>query len=147
MIQCKECGARHYPGTLFCSECGRFLGEEQGLPETVAATAVQHVRFLLPQSGRQLQLDLTSPIWIGRADPEAGFWPRLDLTPESGVELGVSRRHALIQRGSQGVTLVDKSSANGTWVDGHKLEAERPFPLPHKAQIRFGKLRVQLFLE
>lgn len=145
MIRCRECGTDHYPGMLFCRECGALLAGR--LPEPAASPVeIQYVQFLLPQSGRQLQFDLSAPIWIGRSDPEVGFWPRLDLTADGGVEMGVSRRHALIEPGTAGVVLVDKGSANGTWVDEERLQAERPFPLPRKCQVRFGNLRVHIHL-
>ncbi len=146
MINCHTCGTQQLPGTLFCEECGHFLGSAQGwAPQS--APLIKHIRFLIAGSGRKLSLDLVKPIWIGRTDADANFWPRLDLTADNGIEQGVSRQHALIKQSSDGIVLVDNNSANGTWLNAERLEAERPYPLPPKAEIRFGKLLVHIFLE
>lgn len=146
MIDCNVCSTQQLPGTLFCEECGNFLGSEQGwTPQS--APLVKHIRFLIAVSGRKLSLDLAKPLWIGRTDADASFWPRLDLTADGGMEQGVSRQHALIKQTPAGIMLVDKNSANGTWLDGVRLEAERPYSLPPNAEVRFGRLLVHIFLE
>lgn len=147
MIQCETCGAEFYPGTLFCKECGGFLlhGSQQGqLPESAHE---QFVQYLIPSSSRQGKLDLSTPIWIGRADQDAEFAPQLDLTRDGGMELGVSRRHALIRKDDQELVLIDQRSVNGTWVNQERLVPERPFPLSATTQVRFGRLLVIIILE
>ena len=84
---------------------------------------------------------------IGRADPDQGYWPQLDLTDDGGFEKGVSRHHALVQFTSQKAVLVDQDSANGTWLDGVQLEPQQKYTLPASGQLRFGGLKVHIFLE
>lgn len=105
------------------------------------------MHYLISGSGRQGELECSKPIWIGRSDPDQGYWPQLDLTVDGAVELGVSRRHALIQPGEQGPVLVDQNSTNGTWIDQERLIPEKPYPLPRVAQLRFGRLILRTFLE
>lgn len=146
MIDCNDCHASQYPGTLFCEECGAFLGEVQGVgprPDTTNHT----LHVFVPSSGRQLSLSLESAVWIGRADPDMNFWPRLDLTEDGGIEAGVSRRHARIAVVHATAVIIDQHSANGTWLGGERLSAERPYTLPAEARVRFGRLQVQLRLE
>jgi pSer/pThr/pTyr-binding forkhead associated (FHA) protein len=147
MIQCEICGAEFYPGTLFCKECGGFLldGSQQG--QLQESTHEQFVHYLIPSSSRQGKLDLSTPIWIGRADLEAEFKPQLDLTGDKGMELGVSRRHALIRKDEKELVLIDQRSVNGTWVNQERLVPEQPFPLPPTTQVRFGRLLVIIILE
>ena len=102
---------------------------------------------MIPSSHRQGALDSTLPIWIGRADPDEQYWPQLDLTDDKGVEMGVSRRHALIRKEEQGLVLIDQLSVNGTWIDQEQLVPDRAYPLSHAIEVRFGDLPVQLFLE
>ena len=147
MIQCKTCGAEFYPGTLFCKECGDFLldaAQQDQLPESAHQ---QFIHYLIPSSSRQGKLDLSIPIWIGRSDPESEFEPQLDLTGDGGIELGVSRRHALIRKDEQEFVLIDQRSVNGTWVNQERLVAERPYPLRPTTQVRFGRLLVIIILE
>ena len=84
---------------------------------------------------------------IGRADPEAGYWPQLDLTDDGGFEKGVSRQHALVRYIDQNAFLIDQGSANGTWLDGVQLEPQQEYPLPDSVQLRIGGLNVHVFLE
>ena len=106
----------------------------------------QTIHYLIPSSRRQGELDSTLPIWIGRADPDEQYWPQLDLTNDGGIEMGVSRRHALIRKGGQGLVLIDQFSVNGTWIDQEQLVPDQAYPLSHATQVRFGRLPVQLFL-
>ena len=83
-------------------------------------------------------------IHVGRADPDAGFSPELDLTPFDGLERGVSRRHAAIQWAAGGFVIIDQHSNNGTWLDNVRLVPGYAYQLPPRATIRFGDLVVQL---
>lgn len=146
MIECSECQAPHYPGTLFCEECGAFLGTAQGIGPRPEATG-KTLHIFVPSSGRHLALTLDTPVWIGRADPEMNFWPRLDLTEDGGIEAGVSRRHARISSAHTATVIIDQNSTNGTWLGQERLSAERPYTLPDEATVRFGSLQVELKLE
>lgn len=147
MISCESCGAQSYPGTLFCKECGHFLLEAPNQVGENKLDQEQKLQYLIPGSRRQGELDATVPIWIGRADPDDQYWPQLDLTDDGGIEMGVSRRHALIRKDEQGLVLIDQSSANGTWINRERLIPDRSYPLAHTMQVRFGRMPVQLFLE
>lgn len=145
MIQCENCNTPYFRGTLFCPECGaRLLKVTSGKRQRWS-----HACFLLPRSGRRERIALSdsSPILIGRADPDNEFHPQLDLTLEGGLDKGVSRQHATIFLTSATPVLVDKSSANGTWIGDVKLEPERPYSLPESGRLRFGLLDVYVFLE
>lgn len=147
MITCRTCGQAALPGTLFCAECGASLQDnfkeaalQSGLP-----WAIVHV--LVPGSREQWRLNLNGPLWVGRADPDHGYWPQLDLTAANGAALGVSRRHAVIDVTDQGPVLIDKSSVNGTWIGAEQLVPLRPYVLPATAVVRFGRLQARIILE
>ena len=169
MIKCEDCGAAQPPGTLYCSECGRFLladrdqAQEAPLPFTDALdrphapallgqglSSSQSANFLtvvIPSSGRRIQLDLGQEIAVGRTDPANDHFPALDLTVDQGSALGVSRMHATIQPSPEGVLLVDAGSANGTYLNGYHLPPQLPYPLRSGDEVRFGRLLVHVFLE
>jgi hypothetical protein len=73
-----------------------------------------------------------STLVIGRGD-EAG-WVIVDDD--------LSRRHAEVRRGWDGVTVVDLGSKNGTRVDGERIGA-RPVALRDGARLALGKLAVR----
>lgn len=169
MIPCPECGAEQYPGALFCDACGAAVhpaaqaqpvarnegpaarmkapGKTPPAPTGMAPPppAVDppalHVR--LPRHDAELTLR-GALLHVGRADPEAGFTPELDLTPFGGQERGVSRRHATIRWVEGGYVIIDQHSSNGTWLDGVRLVAGYAYQIPPGASIRFGGLLVQL---
>lgn len=147
MIRCETCDTLFFPGTLFCKECGRYLLAELNPATPNDREREQTIHYLIPISRRQGALDSTRPIWIGRADPDAQYWPQLDLTGDGGAEMGVSRRHALIRKEEEGLVLIDQFSINGTWIDQEQLVPDQAYPLPNATQVRFGRLPVQLFLE
>lgn len=149
MMRCKDCGAPYHPGTLFCRECGRFLGAAGALPAApIPETGrdAPHIQIRIPHSGREFVRPLTQTLWIGRADPASNFQPDLDLTPDGGLERGVSRQHATIELATTGPIVVDRHSANGTWLDGERLQAQRPYPLPPTAELQLGQLRLHVSL-
>src|SRR5512140_255697 len=55
----------------------------------------------------------------------------------------VSRRHAVLLCGADGVRLVDAGSANGTFLSGARLPAQQPVPLSDGAQIRVGQTLIK----
>jgi len=73
---------------------------------------------------------------IGRYDSAAG-------KQQSSFEFdrrtkAVSRRHAVIERGAEGYSIVDLASSAGTFVNGQKLPANTPFSLKHGSRVSFG---------
>lgn len=59
---------------------------------------------------------------IGRWDPEAVSYPEIDLTHDD-PEIKISRKHALVRRDNDSLSLEDIGSRNGTFLkDGMKLE-------------------------
>ena len=65
---------------------------------------------------------------------------RFDATDHSALEKGVSRRHASIVRKDGSLYLVDKASANGTFLNGQKLVANQPRVLRDGDEVRLGRL-------
>jgi phage tail-like protein len=51
----------------------------------------------------------------------------------------VSRRHATLLCGPEGVRLVDAGSANGTFLGPNRLPAQQPIPLADGATLRMGQ--------
>jgi hypothetical protein len=167
MIQCNECGASQYEGALFCSECGRFLIDTSGKTTVLPfsdffhhspppplvehnlepTSDPKHIMFIIPASRRRRLLDLVDQIRVGRADPDSGVRPELDLSDDGGIDKGVSRLHAAIQSTAQGVVLIDLGSTNGTLLNNYRLPAERPYPLRSGDEIRFGDLLLHVFFD
>jgi pSer/pThr/pTyr-binding forkhead associated (FHA) protein len=153
-------------GSLFCSECGiKVLAYndpstgrlpvsnilsvhtaplKSGKVETVEA---DRILLIIPSSGRSVPMAVKEEVQIGRADPGHAYFPELDLTQEKGIDHGVSRLHASIQKTNRGVVLIDRGSTNGTLLNKHRLIPDMPYPVQDGDEIRFGKLLVQIYFE
>ena len=169
MIDCPSCGKKHRPGTLFCTECGVYLPTGGTLrttplptdqlpksptmpPEAVSSTddSQQPLRSLLIEmleTGRQVELPAASEVLVGRKDIVHGIFPDLDLTPDGGLNKGVSRRHAKIfQRGGK-FYIEDVGSANGTFLNDQRLTPYLPYPLEEENAVQIGQVQIKIDLQ
>ncbi|MFM2153455.1 MAG: hypothetical protein RL199_1890, partial [Pseudomonadota bacterium] len=109
--------------------------EERRTPEPAPATLVgtpdARLVGLGPIDGRAVPLT-GADMLVGR-EAGAGVWVDDD---------SVSRRHARLRRGDDGRwTLADLGSANGTFVDGRRLDPGMPALLVSGAEVGFGETR------
>ncbi len=82
--------------------------------------------------GSEEELELVTELWVGRADGN-------DIILSEG---GVSRRHARLFVEGGRVLVEDRGSANGTYVDGERIDG--PTELSPKAQVVIGEYEIQL---
>lgn len=75
---------------------------------------------------------------IGCLDQDDRIFPDVDLAPFGGRQNGVSRRHAELHFQNGQWTLVDLSSANGTFVNDVALQPGVPFVVQDGSRLRFG---------
>jgi len=82
---------------------------------------------------------------LGRRDPATGAMPDVDLTPFAGYRMGVSRRHAAIRRDDDNtLNLWDLGSSNGTFLNGQRLNAHRPYRLHDGDELRLGQMVIRI---
>jgi len=97
-------------------------------------------------SGRIFEL-LRGKNLVGRWDPEQGCFPEVDLENHD-PDTKVSRRHALIERNDDLITIEDLGSLNGTYVNrASRLAAGVQCPLKHGDEIIVGKTFLRLEVE
>jgi hypothetical protein len=162
MIKCPFCGTMNVPNTLYCSECGTYLleddrratdlidaeaedwtsegeaeSETESLPKRTGPLAL---RLKIGDSQREIEVNLTKPAYLGRLDPSSDVFPDVDLTSDDGLEHGVSRRHARILNREGSVVVEDLGSINGTFVNGKRLAPYLPGVLHHGDRIQIGQL-------
>ncbi len=174
MIQCPNCRAMHPLNTLYCSECGEYLGENSrtteafnlGKPNKLAAlresppieqerrTPVKQsapipagqpaLTLIIGQQGHRLTLPLNKEILLGRQDPANNNYPEVDLTDYGGAAQGVSRRHARIFCQQPNVVIEDLGSVNGSFVNGKQLSPFLAQPLKSGDIIHLGKMSIKV---
>jgi hypothetical protein len=98
--------------------------------------------LVIVQSRREVRLPTTSLVYLGRRDEEQRIYPDVDLTPDSAVACGVSRRHARIHLRDDGVYIEDQGSTNGTFINGERLFPSRLYPLEHGDMLQLGQLKL-----
>ena len=95
-------------------------------------------------SERKIPLAGGNEFVLGRLDATRGVFPDVDLTLDGGLEGGVSRRHARIQRQRTQFFIEDLGSANGTFLNGQRLTPYLPHPLHDGDELQLGRVRIQV---
>ncbi len=131
---CPDCERRNAADNTVCQFCGMTL--EQAPIFDAPDLALPKITI----NDRVLKLPLQVELVIGRADAPSGWMPDVDLLPLGGTAgAGVSRRHArLVWYGHWQIQ--DLGSANGTFVDRHRLAPDMPQDLKPGAVIQIGRL-------
>lgn len=83
-------------------------------------------------------------IVLGRVDLGSSPHPDIDLVPLGGIERGVSRRHARLELLENHLYLTDLNSANGTFVNGNRLNPYSPTLLHHGDEVMLGRLAISI---
>jgi len=79
---------------------------------------------------------------IGRFDPVTELRPDVDLTPFD-LKRSVSRRHARINRTSEGYVVTEEVGAlNGSFLNGTRLVTGRPQPLADGDKVNLGMVKL-----
>jgi pSer/pThr/pTyr-binding forkhead associated (FHA) protein len=105
------------------------------------------IQLYLPGREKPLVFKDEQTITFGRPDSKRDFVPTVDLTPDHGVLLGVSREHARIRRMDGEFFVEDLNSSNGTWVNDMQLTPYQPVRLNSGDQIRFAHLMVLVYVK
>ncbi len=160
---CVNCQTPYDQSELYCAHCGCIL------PHVVSNEALS-TNFISGQQSRTVDLrwgtgyfhhrarlflrvvdtdfivpvPLHSPsVILGRSVP--GEPVDVDLTPFKAAELGVSRRHARVDRIRDALQITDLGSSNGTYLNRDKLTIDVPRTLRNRAVLQLDDmvLRVQ----
>lgn len=165
MQTCPHCGQSNAEGETYCYRCGHIL--PAALPGVTATTTQledvyesleprrrwgtayfdQQARLQLTfrDTGESVTLQITSDLVLGRAHNEPGIpQPDVDLLPYGAHEKGVSRRHLVLQRDHDTITVTDLNSSNRTYLNGQMLLADEPRILRDNDELRLGHLVIRV---
>jgi hypothetical protein len=169
MIKCSFCDSTYVENTVFCSECGTSLLQnnstlrtnqlhtneigwvgEAKLKEPVAVkdpTAIKTsvMRLSIGEGRRLLEIPLQKTIHIGRVDSVSEIFPEVDVSDAPEAK-GVSRRHVRVFRQTKWVVIEDLGSVNGTYLNGKRLDPYIPEQLSSGDIIQLGKLLIEVTL-
>lgn len=151
---CPVCGGGNLRHARFCRHCGQPLATAVAI-ESAGATAAEFAAYAAPEPAASPSAELVVVEPAGSGWRIALAQPRLLLGRPHGqrpidVDFSaldpnayVSRNHALIEAVPGGHTLTDLGSANGTLVNGARLQPQRPVLLHDGDRILMGKLGLQ----
>ena len=91
-----------------------------------------------------IQVQVHETMMIGRADPQKGVVPAVDLSPHNGQGKGVSRQHAIILVKDNRIFVKDLGSVNGTRLNGNLLSPQAEYRLRHGDELTIGHLGLQV---
>ena len=153
-VFCNHCGHRNPPESSFCSSCGSPLDMKHD--RTITLTAVDPLQDA-PGADDDVvvamsDLPVGTAVLIVRSGEQAGDRfaltadeTRLGRHPDSEImldDITVSRRHAAIERTSEGYVVADAGSLNGTYVNQERIDRA---VLHHGDELQVGKFRLVLF--
>jgi len=160
---CPICKFKNEVTAITCTFCGASL-ENVTHGERTTKRVEDSTKYLEPQIGDVDAKGITAPIkgiaiyhnrtlvaireedefYVGRKFEE-NTDALLDLGPFGAIQMGVSRKHAIIRKSARGYDIVDLGSTNGTFLDGNRLVSNKPYALSRSAAISLGRLPL-LFL-
>ncbi len=150
------------PSELYCKHCGcilphvvsndatstnLFRGQQNRTVDLRWGTGYFHFRARLFL--RFLDSDVVFPVplngpsvVLGRSI--SGAPVDVDLSPFRAAQLGVSRRHARIDRIRDALQITDLGSSNGTYLNRDKLVTGTPHTLRNRAVLQLGDMVVRV---
>jgi hypothetical protein len=152
---------------MFCAECGaQLIGSENLVTQNIKTSQMQeslkdqpNQPYIPPElsmnawgslhvldTGQMLPLMDRNEFTIGRVSEGQPIMPDIDLSPYQAYANGVSRLHSVIKRDGGRVMIMDLGSANGTYVNGNRLNPNLETYLKHGDIVSLGKLKIQILL-
>lgn len=147
-VICESCGHHNQVGSRFCSSCGERIERQPDEPATITFS-------LDPEADEQISVELPEPssggMLVVTRGPNTGAEFVLEHVitsagrhPDSDIfldDVTVSRRHVELERTGAGSVIVrDVGSLNGTYLNGDRIDGERPITTGDELQV--GKFKL-----
>jgi hypothetical protein len=170
MISCPNCNHEEYPGALFCTNCGAQLIDVKdpiatsdiqtaqiedfssatgapSFPDAMDADTEHNVALQVLSNGDIIYVEEDFESTIGRATSGQTIIPDIDLSAYGAYEAGVSRLHANIGVKKSHITIKDLGSANGTRLNGTRLDPHAEHSLINGDILTLGKFKLQVLIK
>jgi hypothetical protein len=131
-----------------------FLSDSSdNLDDTLTRHQIDHIKsnvawlmvLRLRSSGKTIEMQIDEDIVLGRGG-KGNPNQMIDLQDYDAMQLGVSRRHAIIRTHEKNLIVRDLSSTNGTFINGYRLPVGADYPLRTGDLLEVGKLALRVEL-
>ena len=168
MISCPNCKNEELPGSLFCTNCGaQLVAPKDPIATSNIRTAAfedsagvtiptfptppsyildSKVALQILSNGDIIYIEGGYESTIGRSTSGQTIIPDIDLSSYGAYEAGVSRLHANIGIAESHITIKDLGSANGTRLNGNRLDPHAEHSLLNGDILTLGKLKIQVLI-
>jgi pSer/pThr/pTyr-binding forkhead associated (FHA) protein len=148
-VYCPECGFQNPESANYCAKCGSLLRTDES-----GETTMTFVPDEQEDEGPELEdFGIKGPALVvrsggGRAGetfPLDGERTTIGRSPDCDIfldDVTVSRRHAVVARDGNGLTIEDLGSLNGTFLNRKRIESS---PLSDGDELQVGKYRLTFF--
>ena len=120
---CSRCGHENAADARFCSSCGTHLVATDESTLSIPAVVADPAGLPSGDGGALLHVargpNAGSTYAIGTTAIAVGRHPESDVFLD---DITVSRRHALFERGPEGISVRDVGSLNGTYVNRDRID-------------------------
>jgi hypothetical protein len=167
MMVCPNCKHNNMAGAMFCAECGaQLLGKDSLTTQNISTEkfasatpkSTQDVyqsfdgqdawgSIHLLDTGQVLPLTSRNEFTLGRISEGQPIMPDIDLSPYQAYAGGVSRLHAIIKRDGDRILFMDLGSANGSYINGKRLQPNAEQYINHGDIVALGKLKMQILIK
>jgi hypothetical protein len=167
MMVCPNCKHNNMAGAMFCAECGaQLLGKDALTTQNISTEkfssgfpkSTQDVyqsfdgqgswgSIHLLDTGQVLPLSSRNEFTLGRISDGQPIMPDIDLSPYQAYAGGVSRLHAIIKRDGDRILFMDLGSANGSYINGKRLQPNAEQYINHGDIVALGKLKMQILIK
>lgn len=167
MMVCPNCKHNNMTGAMFCAQCGaQLLGRDAVTTQNISTEKFQSNVSKDPQdvfqsfdgqgawgslhlldTGQVLPLASRNEFTLGRVSEGQPIMPDIDLSPYQAYAGGVSRLHAIIKRDGDRILFMDLGSANGSYINGKRLQPNAEQYINHGDIIALGKLKMQVLIK
>jgi hypothetical protein len=155
-------------GAVLCAECGaQLVGKDELTTQNITTQQFDAAGERIPRSdmyqpfdgsdawgslhlldtGQVLPLSVKNEFTIGRVSEGQPIMPDIDLSPYHAYAAGVSRLHGVIKRDGNRIIFIDLGSANGTYINGKRLNPNVEQVINHGDIIALGKLKLQVLIK
>lgn len=125
------------------------LDREMGISDIakIRFTESMILKLVIKESGKTIENAVNRDLIVGRADNITAYIPEMDMTDHGAYRLGLSRRHAIIQRDGEQLVVKDLNSRNGTFVNGAIVPGGGTHLIRDGDELRFGNLLTTVIFE